>query len=428
MKWNRGMTKGNNRSLNIAMLSVHSSPLGELGSRDTGGMSVYVRELACELGKAGHRVDIFTCLRGEQRESELLISENVRLLFLSIGKRLNISKESLYAYLPSFFDSLEEHRVHNGIRYDLIHSHYWLSGQVGCMAQHRWNVPHIMMFHTTGTAKKANCSEEEESPLRLVVEKKLAHECDRILSPTEKERNMITRSFSIPEKKIGLVPCGVNLETFRPMDKNIAREALGLSEFGPIILYVGRFAPVKGIDRLLAALPHLKKYDGLRLVIAGGDGLREDSALRLRHSAQKYGVLNKVLFTGRVEHEKLAAYYSAADVLAVPSYYESFGMVALESLACGTPVAAARVGAMESLVQSGKTGELFFAETPQGIAGVLGKVIELQQKGAFSQNEVRSFVIEYAWPDIASAVLREYLKTIHSSMKIQGQRKVVHGN
>ena len=404
------------RRFRIAMLSVHSSPLGKLGSQDTGGMSVYIRELARQLGRIGQRVDIYTRFEKKHQDKEVSLSENVRLIRLDMGDNGPVPKDSLVNYLPLFFDSMESYRSRHHLCYDLIHSHYWLSGRVGVVAQRKWNVPHLVTFHTTGMAKKISCGNENESRFRLIAEKKLAHECDRIIAPTKREKALLSRYYSIPSGKIGLVPCGVNLGRFHPVPQDQARRQLGLEKSGPLILYVGRFAPVKGIERLIDAMIYLRSnYPDLVLMIIGGDGHASSSFHALSRKARKLGIHGSVKFEGRILHDKLPFYYSAADVLAVPSYYESFGLVALESLACGTPVVASRVGAMDSLVQRGKTGAIVDFPGPQRIAHAIDEVIMMLARGLISQESVRGSVMGHGWQKIASAILSEYLAVIQSN-------------
>ncbi|RJQ45234.1 MAG: glycosyltransferase family 1 protein [Nitrospiraceae bacterium] len=407
--------KDNRTHLRIAMLSVHSSPMGELGSQDTGGMSVYIRELANELGKTGHIIDIYT--RDEKRglPGEVVLSENVRLIHIPIGGNGHLSKDMVYPHLNDFFRSVEARRIRNDLHYDLIHSHYWLSGVVGCMAQRSWNVPHIIMFHTTGMAKRIHCTEEKEHPLRITTEIKLAHECTGIIAPTKKEKTFLHKYFDVPYEKVGVVPCGVDPEVFHPVQRDLARKELGLDLSAPVVLYVGRFAPIKGIDRLMHAVAYHRMYKrSLKLILAGGDGTDSDASAGLRHQARRLGILDSVIFEGRVPHDTLPVYYSAADALIVPSYYESFGLVALESLACGTPVVATRVGVIDSLVQSSISGEIVDSPNPHSIANALEKVISQQQSSLLSRKAIRAAVLRYAWPNIASAVLDEYSDLLHS--------------
>ncbi|HXX58346.1 MAG TPA: glycosyltransferase [Thermodesulfovibrionales bacterium] len=398
----------NGRQLRIAMLSIHSNPLGELGTEDTGGMSVYVRELSRELGIAGHNVDIFTCADNGRLDSEAFLSERVRLIHLRVGNNGRVAKNRLFGYLPEVFLSLEKYVSANRLSYDLVHSHYWLSGAVGRRVQERWYVPHVVMFHTTGIAKRVACGQEREPALRLINEKRLAHSSNRILAATERERNLLVRYYGVTGEKIGIVPCGVNLERFQPVSQRLARKELGLEDSRFIVLYVGRFAPVKGLDRLMAAAAHLRALPGVTFLVVGGDGQEEDSTVALRRFAQKASVEGMVRFQGRIEHDLLPLYYSAADVLVVPSYYESFGLVALESLACGTPVISARVGAMETLIASGGTGLLVDTPSPRSFASAIEQLLSDSMNGGMSRERIRASVLGYGWANVASAVAREY--------------------
>lgn len=405
--------------LKIAMLSIHSSPLGELGSRDTGGMSVYIRELARELGKAGHEIDIYTRFDNRGLPEEMPLSENVRLVHIPVGGNGHVTKDSVYPYLNDFFRSIETRRTRIGHHYDLIHSHYWLSGVVGSIAQRSWNVPHVMMFHTTGMAKRVHCTEEKEHHLRLVTEKKLARECSRIIAPTRREKTLLHKYFDIPHEKIGLVPCGVNPDVFRPVQRDLARKELGIDHSASFVLYVGRFAPIKGIDRLMHAVAYHRIYKrDLKLMLVGGDGPDSDTSAALRHQAQRLGILDSVIFEGRVPHEDLPVYYSAANALIVPSYYESFGLAALESLACGTPVVATKVGAIDGLVQNGISGEVIDSPTPHTFAVALEKVISRQHDCHISGPAIRASALRYAWSNIASSVHEEYSSLLRSDMPV----------
>jgi D-inositol-3-phosphate glycosyltransferase len=403
--------------MRIATLSIHSSPLGELGTEDTGGMSVYIRELSRELGRAGHSVDIYTCADSGGRDSRLFMSDNVRLIHLGIGNKGHITKSMLSGRLPEVFHSLEAYITSNDVCYDLIHSHYWLSGEVGGLARNRWYMPHVMMFHTTGIAKRVACSQEREPTLRLIAEKRLARKSDRILAATEHEKDLLVKYFNVPGEKIGTVPCGVNLERFYPVAKDLARKELGLQDAGFLVLYVGRFAPVKGISRLVAAAAHLRSRRGLMFMIVGGYDRKTRAFAELGRLARRASVEDIVKFQGRVDHDLLPLYYSAADVLVVPSYYESFGLVALESLACGTPVIAARVGAMDTLIRDGKTGLLADSLSPRSLASAIERLMELSSIGGLSVNEIRASVIGYGWSNIASAVAKEYAATLRHCVK-----------
>ncbi len=388
------------------MLSVHSSPVGELGTKDTGGMSVYIRELARELGSRGYWVDIYTRVNASQKNQLAELYENVRLIQLRVGNNGHMHKLALYPYLADFFRELEEFKASQSFDYHLIHSHYWLSGRVGTWAQERWNVPHVFMFHTIGAVKNNTVGSEKEPGLRTATEKHLARHCDRILVATDKERDHLMQHYGACPETIGVVPCGVNLDLFRPLNKTRARQQLGFTQDESIVLFVGRFAPLKGIDRLLEAAAYLQHHQRLRLVIVGGDGQRTPETQNLQRLSRRLGIQDSVTFVGRIEQDKLPPYYSAADVLVVPSYYESFGLVALESLASGTPVVATKVGAMESILQDGKTGHVVSNGSPillaNGIEAFISRSLPV------SADAIRASVLRFSWENVASTMIDEY--------------------
>ena len=402
--------------LRIAMFSIHSSPIGELGTKNTGGMSVYIRELARHLGVFGHRIDIYTRLNGTKHNQIIELYDNVRLIHLSAGSNGYVHKLALYYYLSDFFRALERFKNQEDLDYDLIHSHYWLSGRLGSRVQDRWNIPHIIMFHTLGTVKNIAGLADREPDLRIATEKKLARTCQRILAPTDREKENLLMHCHTPAPKIGVVPCGVNLDLFRPMDKAAARQRLGFDEDESIVLYVGRFDPIKGIDRLLEAMARLKHLKRMRLAIIGGDGPATPEYQNLRKLCGKFGIQKSVHFVGRVEQNQLPPYYSAADALVVPSYYESFGLVGLESLACGTPVVATRVGAMEDIIEEGKTGHVVADLTPRGLADSIEKIISNPAGSKLTTHAIRGSVLKYGWSNVAAAVLNEYEKVLRNSL------------
>jgi D-inositol-3-phosphate glycosyltransferase len=404
--------------LSIAMLSIHSSPIGELGKKDTGGMSVYVRELARALGKRGHHIDIFTRLQDPTWQPQVQLYENVRLIHLRAGNNGYLSTLALYPYLDDFFLELEEFRAREKLRYDLIHSHYWLSGQVGMRLQDRWTVPHLFMFHTLGMLKNIAVKDEHESELRITTEKDLVQNCQRILAATKREKEHLLRYYGAHSERVCVVPCGVNLDLFRPIDKKIARRQLGFADDESIVLYVGRLAPIKGIDRLLEALALLRRLKPIRLLIVGGDDHRTRESRDLRQLSKELGIQDAVTFVGRVDHERLPPYYCAADVFVLPSHYETFGLVALEALASGTPVVASRVGAMETILREGETGSIVANGAPQLLEAGIEKLLGASCSGALSAADIRASVFGFGWNIVASAIIDEYetlLQEFHCS-------------
>lgn len=400
--------------LRIAMLSIHSSPLGPLGTQNNGGMSVYVRELAKWLGHWGHRVDIFTYTRAES--TTVMLHPNVRLIHLPPRDGLVLSKEQLPQHLNAVFDAIENYRAKEGVVYDLIHSHYWLSGVVGAMARARWQCPHMTMFHTLGMVKNNTASGEHEPDSRIADELWLVKVADAIVVPAVREQKNLIDLYRADPLKIRIIPCGVNLELFRPMDRTASRHRLGISADADVVLFVGRFAPLKGIDALLGALADLKtSMPRLRLQVVGGDGAHSRSSRSLARMAQNLGIENRVTFAGRIDQAILPDYYNACDVLAVPSHYESFGLVLLESLACGTPVVTTPVGAAETIIQPGKNGTVVEAATRASIARGIARIFRDPHLKRRSPLQVRDSVTRYGWNRIAAAVMEIYMELIKST-------------
>ncbi|MEJ2656195.1 MAG: glycosyltransferase [Desulfobacterales bacterium] len=394
--------------LNIAMLSIHSSPIGALGTQDTGGMSVYVRETAKELGRKGHHIDIFTQHSAGTNDPVIPLYDNVRLIRLPGGTYRNIAKSALYEALPKLFNDLESFRIKENIAYDIIHSHYWLSGVLGLKLRPSWNAYHLITYHTIAAVKNFTCPTEHTSKLRLENEKRLAKQCDRMIVPTQKDKEYLIRYYDAPCDNIRIVPCGVDFNRFKPLNAGSARRKLGFAPDDLIVLYVGRYAPVKGLDRLVEIVSCLIHLSRLRLVMVGGDGMESPMVQQLQSKAKTLHIENRLMFAGRVNQETLPQYYSAADVTVVPSYYESFGLVALEALACGTPVVTTSVGAMEEIVKDGITGYVVKDPNPRHFSRHIENVLSKQRQNGTSPSQIRSSVLEYTWTRSAGLLLDAY--------------------
>jgi len=392
--------------LRIAMLSVHSCPIGNLGAKDTGGMSVYVREVARELGKQGLLVDIYTRVHDSKDNQICNLGQNARLIHLRAGEDEDMHKLAVYSYLPDFACNLESFRRQNRLRYDLVFSHYWLSGWVGQYLQHWWNVPHIMMFHTLGAVKNAIGIGEGEPELRIETERHLARNDHHTIAATEKEKEELIRHYGASPEKISVIPCGVNLELFQPTDKEMAKWQLGFSD-DKIVLFVGRIEPLKGIDQLLRAMTYLQNGQGLRLVIIGGDEHSQYEMERLQKLSRALHIGGSVTFPGLIKHEKLPYFYSAADVCVIPSYYESFGLVALESMACGTPVVATNVGDLKSIIHQGETGYVVMDNAPHRLAEKIALLLSKPSLDMKSALSIRESVTRFSWSNIAQAIIKE---------------------
>lgn len=389
--------------LKIAMLSVHSCPIEKLGGEDTGGMSVYIRELARELGDRGNKVDIYTRAHIPFDDRVVDMSPNVRLIHLEAGEVAEINKLAVYPHAFDFARNITGFSSESGIEYDLIHSHYWLSGLVGLWLQDWWNIPHITMFHTLGAVKNAVGVGEIEPQIRVESEIKVARNCNRIIAATEREKADLARQYGVVDDKIGIIPCGINLRLFRPIDKEEARRRLGINGHR-VVLSVGRIQRLKGLDRLLGAMRCFRQDGDVRLVVVGGDASTQAEVKRLRQVSKDMQIHSMVDFVGQVDQKELPFYYSAADVCVITSYYESFCLVALESLACGTPLVATDVGGISGVVKQGKNGYIIADNDPVYIADALETLLSNQYKPECT----RDAVIEYDWSNIAHAIAEEY--------------------
>lgn len=367
-----------------------------------------MRELSSALGKGGHLVDLFTAVGGSVRSRISEVGPNSRLITLPAGSGRE-GKLELYEHLDQFADNLERFRREENVHYDLVFSHYWLSGEAGRLLKKIWGVPHLIMFHTLGAVKNVSCSEESEPDLRIEAEKALAQNCDKVIVAAQREKESLLRYYGAPPEKITVIPCGVNLELFHPLKQDQARERIGLNG-GKIILYVGRIEPVKGLELLLRAAACLREQGyAFRLLIAGGDAHSGPAVRTYQQLARELGIGENITFPGVVEHRKLPAYYSAADITVIPSYYESFGMTALESLACGTPVAATDVGDLSAIIRQGRTGTVIGDRSPQQLAEALADFITLPVKPV---QRCRDSVLSYGWSEIARQLAGECAKMI----------------
>ena len=316
----------------IAMLSIHTSPLDQPGrTRDVGGMSVYIHELAQELGQLHLKIDIFTRWTNEDIPKIVQLSPNVRVIHIKAGPVATVHKSELYQYIPAFARHIEDFRRHENARYDVIHSHYWLSSVAATQLAYHWNVPHITMFHTLGRLKQLTNPNESEPPLRLEMEQRLIQHVDRIIASTADESTQIIHNYQVAASQVEIIPGGVDLKLFVPYDRQIAREQLGWKSQAPILLFAGRLDPFKGPYLLLRATAMMQEKT--QVVIVGGRLTDDEDVQQLQALANDLGISHRVQFLGDQPHEEMPLIYSAADITVVPSYYESFGLVA-RRIAC----------------------------------------------------------------------------------------------
>ncbi|MEE8347692.1 MAG: glycosyltransferase [Dehalococcoidia bacterium] len=386
---------------NIAVISVHTSPLARPGTRDSGGMNVYIRELSQQLCRRAHTMDIFTRRTEPDSPQVIEIDGRTRVIQIEAGP-FDAEKASLRRYLPQFRSGVVRFQEAQGRSYDLVHSHYWLSGWVGQALKARWNVPHVIMFHTLGEVKNRAHPSQREPSYRIEGERLVAQGADRIICASEGERRDLIEHYGVPAARAVQVPCGVDTDHFRPLPRVSARKELGLPQDEPLVLYVGRIEPLKGIDILLRAAAEMEGR--FCLLVVGGDSRESSRKAELRQLAADLGITERVFFQDAVSHERLPLFYSAADVCVVPSYYESFGLVALEAMACGIPVVASRVGGLLETVRDGQTGYLVPWRCPEPFAERLELLLDNESLRRSLGHMARSAVERYRWAEVAARV------------------------
>ena len=400
------------------MLSVHTCPLAAPGGKETGGMNVYVREVSRELGRMGVEVDVFTRSQNPSIPRVVELGDCARVIHLAAGPEAPLARERVYDHLAEFADGVDAWRITQAVDYDLIDAHYWLSGVVGLLLRERWalagapTVPMLQRFHTLGRLKNrvAGLAGEREPEVRLREEGRIVSVADLLVAANEVERAQLVGEYGAGRSRIAAIPCGVDTELFRPGARAAARTALGLPG-GPLLLYVGRIAPIKGLETLLDAVAGLTaRPDGVRLLVIGGDADEpvDGHEAALRRRLDTLGLGDSVRFVGSQPQEALRDFYVAADALVLPSYYESFGMVALEAMACGTPVIASRVGGLTTTVRDGVTGFLVPEGDVTALADRIADLLDDPDLCWRAGREGVAWAAQHRWPCVAEALCREY--------------------
>jgi D-inositol-3-phosphate glycosyltransferase len=376
-------------------------------------MNVYLKELSKELGYRGIAVDIFTRLQRKDLPQVVTFGPKARVIHLKAGASQPYDKNLVWYFLPEFIFRIKEFVHQEKIKYNVLHAHYWLSGWVAKELQKVWEVPVIQRFHTLGYLKEKAMGNggNREHPLRLHFEQTLIRQADHLEAATQQgKRDMVEFYQALPEK-VAVIPCGVNLSLFRPIPKDKARAYFGLPPEAKIILFVGRIDPVKGLDTLIKATSLLSKSLRLQLIIIGGGGNNQELG-RIKALTQKLRIPHIVSFLPSQRQEYLSYYYSAADVFVLPSRYESFGMVALEAMACGTPVVASNVGGLPFTIPDGEAGFLFPVGNVEDLAEKLRLILANQElKNQFGQH-AQGWAKNFHWANVADQEVLLYNKAI----------------
>lgn len=397
-------------SCRVALLSLHSSPLEQPGSGDAGGMNVYVRKVAVELAR--HRVftDVFTRRTSPDEPDVREVVPGVRVFAVKAGPARPVHKDRLSRYVGRFVDAVADRAVLDG-PYDIVHAHYWLSGVAGAILKDRWDIPLVVSFHTLARVKDLSRSGEGPEPaFRKRGEARVVRSADRIAAGTEIERDQLVDLYGADPRQIVVVPPGVDLERFNPEGREAARERLGFGPH-PTVVFAGRLQPLKGAHVAIGAMARLRHMvPDARLVIVGGDSPRgsRGERMRLGLTARRLGVSRRVRFSEPLPHDDLPDLYRAADVVVLPSASETFGLVALEAAACGTPVVATAVGGLRRLVRDGQTGYLVARRSPALFASALSRVlVDPQARARLGANAV-DLAASFPWSRTASGLLETF--------------------
>ncbi len=398
----------------IAAISVHTSPLATLGGKDAGGMNVYVRELSCHIAKLGLPVDIFTRRTDPHSPEVVEICQGVNLVYVNAGPAEPVDKNQLFDLLPEFAENMALYSFRAGVRYDVIHAHYWLSGWTAQLLKRYWNTPFSLMFHTTAHMKNIVSPEtEQETGQRGVVESKLVGLADSLIAANPDEAaDLIWRQRAV-SAKICTIPPGVDTDLFQPLDQAACRKELGIPAHEQVVLFVGRIDPIKGLDTLLAATQYLKDSgSAARMHIVGGDldqaGQPIGPLAAFVERARELGIEDRFTLWGSQPQNRLPVFYSAADVVSVPSRYESFGLVAVEAMASGTPVVASRAGGLIFTVEDGRTGYLApIGDGPAHGARILELLDDAEKLATFGHAAHES-ALRFSWTSVASSILHVY--------------------
>lgn len=406
--------------MRIAVLSYHTCPLATLGGKDAGGMNVYVRDLALYLGREGIQLDVFTRSQDEHVPHVLHdLGFGNRVAHIPAGPEHPLPKVVLKEHIPQYTDQILDFASSKGLQYDLIHSHYWMSGLAAEKLAQIWRVPVIQMFHTLGKLKQkvAQNSEEAEGDYRIQGESRVIEMADRIVASTSTERQQLEKLYGADPSKIKVIPPGVDLHHFYPIPPDEAKEYVGIPLEKRMLLFVGRIEPLKGIKTLLKSLAILRQKgqtgEKLCLAIIGGD-LSDDPAQEsqemslLKELREQYQLQDMVTFLGKRSQDSLPYYYSAAEMLIMPSHYESFGMVALESMACGTPVIASMVGGLIHLVEDGVTGYHVPVEDPEALSQRIAGLLDDRALRYRMGHDAFAFAKKYSWENISARVIDLY--------------------
>ncbi|GGO11620.1 D-inositol-3-phosphate glycosyltransferase [Corynebacterium marinum] len=406
--------------MRVAMISMHTSPLQQPGSGDAGGMNVYVLNTARQLARQGVEVDIFTRATRPSQGEVVAVEPGLRVVNIVAGPYDGLEKETLPTQLAAFAGGVVQFRRCNDVDYDLIHSHYWLSGQVGWLLRDLWEVPLVHTAHTLAAVKNAHRSADDspESEARRICEQQLVDNADFLVVNTPEETNDLIDHYDADPDRIVVVSPGTDVEMFTPgTDRNTerSRRLLGIPLDAELVAFVGRLQQFKGPQVLIRATAELLRRDPgrkLRVIICGGASGAAATERQYMALAEELGVSRRVRFLDPRPPEELVTIYQAADLVAVPSYNESFGLVAMEAQACGTPVIAARVGGLPVAVAEGETGLLVDGHDTNDWADAIEQLLDDDDTRLRMAGEAVAHAANFSWSASASQLASVYSEAL----------------
>ncbi len=402
--------------MRIAQISYHTCPLASEEGKETGGMNVYVLNLSLELARLGHKIDVFTRSEDPRAKKIVQVAPNFRVIHLPAGPEETLPKKELIEYIPEFAQMLHNFIDNEKIKYDIIHAHYYMSGMAVLQLLRTTNyVLHtVLSFHTLALLKNlvARSLAEAEPAVRVEAEMKLVATADKIISPSKTEYNYLQYFYAAHPDKIAIIPPGYNPNIFKPMDKTLARQKIGADPKHKIILYVGRIEPLKGLDVLMYALKILvQKCPDYQICvwIVGGEKQPVNPELQKLYELRDTLKLHSFIkFVGQQHQHELPFYYNAADVVVMPSHYESFGMSALEAMACGTPVVTTNVTGISTMFENNGHHTVISANNPIMLAQAIEKIIS-----AAPSHLEKPKIINFTWEKMAKRMEQLYKLVIN---------------
>lgn len=418
------------------MISMHTSPLQQPGSGDAGGMNVYILNTARHLARQGVKVDIYTRATRPSQGEVVEVSEGLRVINIVAGPYEGLDKESLPTQLAAFAGGVAQFYKCHDIHYDLIHSHYWLSGQVGWLLRDLWEVPLIHTAHTLAAVKNAHRSADDsaESEARRICEQQLVDNADLLIVNTHEETADLIDHYDAEAERIVVVNPGTDTELFTPgteRNTELSRRQLGIPLHAKVIAFVGRLQAFKGPQVLIKATAELLKQDpdrNLRIIICGGASGASATAEQYVDLASELGISRRVRFLEPRPPEELVSIYQAADIVAVPSYNESFGLVAMEAQACGTPVIAARVGGLAVAVAEGETGLLIDGHDTEDWAEAMAQLLDDDDTRIRMAEQAVLHAANYSWSSSATQLTAVYTEVLAIENVACQPRRERHAN